>query len=155
MQASARTSATPLSSNTHLLNWVDKMAALTKPASIHWVDGSQEEYDDLCDQLVGAGTFIKLNQDLWPGCYYSRSDAGDVARVRAGIIAARPEILVELDEGAALDQLVAQVVVFFLRTIHPIDGIGLGESSHFVHPRNQMGILAQWLSRGSNTSLHN
>ena len=81
MQASARTSATPLSSNTHLLNWVDKMAALTKPASIHWVDGSQEEYDDLCDQLVAGGTFVKLNQELWPGCYYSRSDAGDVARV--------------------------------------------------------------------------
>ena len=57
------------------------MAALTKPAAIHWVDGSQEEYDDLCDQLVEGGTFIKLNQDLWPGCFYSRSDAGDVARV--------------------------------------------------------------------------
>src|SRR5438067_1761406 len=81
MQASARTSAQPLSQNTHLLNWVDKMAALTKPAAIHWVDGSQEEYDDLCNQLVEGGTFIKLNQDLWPGCYYSRSDAGDVARV--------------------------------------------------------------------------
>src|SRR4029078_1622790 len=81
MQASARTSAQPLSNNTHLLNWVDKMAALTKPAAIHWVDGSQEEYDDLCASLVESGTFIKLNQDLWPGCYYARSDSGDVARV--------------------------------------------------------------------------
>src|ERR1700682_4977300 len=81
MQASVRTSAQPLSPNTHLLNWVDKMAALTKPAAIHWVDGSQEEYDDLCEQLVEGGTFIKLNQDLWPGCFYARSDAGDVARV--------------------------------------------------------------------------
>ena len=81
MQASARTSAQPLSQNTHLLNWVEKMAALTKPEQIHWVDGSQEEYDDLCGQLVAGGTFIKLNQDLWPGCYYSRSDSGDVARV--------------------------------------------------------------------------
>ena len=57
------------------------MAALTKPAAIHWVDGSQEEYDDLCQQLVDAGTFTKLNQDLWPGCFYARSDANDVARV--------------------------------------------------------------------------
>ena len=57
------------------------MAALTKPAAIHWVDGSQEEYDDLCDQLVDGGTFTKLNQDLWPGCFYARSDASDVARV--------------------------------------------------------------------------
>ena len=57
------------------------MAELTKPAAIHWVDGSQEEYDDLCAQMVETGTFIKLNEDLWPGCYYARSDASDVARV--------------------------------------------------------------------------
>ncbi len=71
----------PLSENNHLLRWVEKMAKLTKPAAIHWVDGSQQEYDSLCEQLVDSGTFIKLNQDLWPGCYYSRSDANDVARV--------------------------------------------------------------------------
>src|SRR5258706_4518526 len=81
MQVSARKSAQPLSQNTHLLNWVDKMAALTKPAEIHWVDGSQEEYDDLCGQMVAGGTFIKLNENLWPGCFYARSDAADVARV--------------------------------------------------------------------------
>jgi phosphoenolpyruvate carboxykinase (GTP) len=57
------------------------MAELTKPDSIHWVDGSEEEYDLLCAQMVGSGTFIKLNQELWPGCYYARSDASDVARV--------------------------------------------------------------------------
>ena len=81
MQASARTSAQPLSENTHLLKWVEKMAELTKPAAIHWVDGSQEEYDALCQQMVEAGTFTKLNEELWPGCYYARSDASDVARV--------------------------------------------------------------------------
>jgi len=57
------------------------MAQLTQPESIHWVDGSQEEYDALCAQMVAGGTFTKLNQDLWPGCYYARSDANDVARV--------------------------------------------------------------------------
>src|SRR5579859_7226664 len=81
MQVTARKSAQPLSQNTHLLNWVDKMAALTKPADIHWVDGSKEEYDDLCGQMVAGGTFTKLNEKLWPGCFYARSDAGDVARV--------------------------------------------------------------------------
>src|SRR5882672_157653 len=81
MQATARKSAQPLSQNTHLLNWVDKMAALTKPSEIHWVDGSQEEYDGLCAQMVESGTFIKLNEKLWPGCFYARSDSGDVARV--------------------------------------------------------------------------
>ncbi|HEV3275691.1 MAG TPA: phosphoenolpyruvate carboxykinase (GTP) [Terriglobia bacterium] len=76
-----RDPALPLSINTHLLRWVEKMARLTKPAAIHWVDGSQAEYDTLCSQMVAAGTFIKLNEDLWPGCFYARSDPGDVARV--------------------------------------------------------------------------
>ena len=71
----------PLSKNDHLLRWVEKMARLTKPAAIHWVDGSQAEYDSLCEQLVDNGTFTKLNQDLWPGCFYARSDSNDVARV--------------------------------------------------------------------------
>src|SRR5580658_10491607 len=73
--------ARPLSSNKHLLRWVEKMAELTKPRDIHWVDGSEEENEALCAQMVGSGTFVKLNQDLWPGCYYARSDASDVARV--------------------------------------------------------------------------
>ncbi|MBV8843211.1 MAG: phosphoenolpyruvate carboxykinase (GTP) [Bryobacterales bacterium] len=77
----ARDVSQPLSENKHLLKWIEKMAELTKPASIHWVDGSQEENEALCAQMVDSGTFIKLNQDLWPGCYYARSDASDVARV--------------------------------------------------------------------------
>ena len=77
----ARDLSQALSSNKHLLRWVEKMAELTKPDSIHWVNGSEQEYDSLCAQMVGSGTFIKLNQELWPGCYYARSDAGDVARV--------------------------------------------------------------------------
>jgi phosphoenolpyruvate carboxykinase (GTP) len=67
--------------NEHLIRWVEKMAELTKPDAIHWVDGSQKEYDELCDLLVRNGTFTRLNQDLWPGCFYARSDARDVARV--------------------------------------------------------------------------
>ncbi len=69
-----RNAAVPLSSNEHLQKWVEKMAELTEPASIHWVDGSQEEYDHLCAEMVAGGTFIKLNEELWPGCYYARSD---------------------------------------------------------------------------------
>ena len=72
---SVRDTTRPLSDNKHLLKWVEKMARLTQPAAIHWVDGSREEYDALCAQLVEGGTFIKLNEKLWPGCYYARSDA--------------------------------------------------------------------------------
>ncbi len=74
-------SSAPLSENKHLLRWVEKMAELTRPAAIHWVDGSKEEYDRLCEQMVASGTFTRLNEDLWPGCFLGRSDPGDVARV--------------------------------------------------------------------------
>jgi phosphoenolpyruvate carboxykinase (GTP) len=76
-----RDAAIPLSSNEHLQKWVEKMAELTEPAAIHWVDGSEEENEQLCAEMVAGGTLIKLNQKLWPGCYYARSDANDVARV--------------------------------------------------------------------------
>ncbi len=73
--------AKPLTTNKHLIRWVEKMAELTQPATIHWVDGSKEENDWLCDGLVASGTFIRLNEERWPGCFYARSDARDVARV--------------------------------------------------------------------------
>src|SRR5579883_2158074 len=76
-----RDPSVPLSENKHLLRWVNKIAELTKPSHIHWVDGSQEENDTLCAQMCESGTLVKLNWDLWPGCYYARSDANDVARV--------------------------------------------------------------------------
>ena len=76
-----RDPSVPLANNPHLLRWVEKMRHLTSPAAVHWVDGSQEEYDTLCAGMVETGTLVKLNEQLWPGCYYARSDASDVARV--------------------------------------------------------------------------
>ena len=67
--------------NKHLIRWVEKMADLTQPGKIHWVDGSKAEYEKLCQELVDAGTFTRLNRKLWPGCYYARTDPSDVARV--------------------------------------------------------------------------
>src|SRR5260370_10300782 len=73
--------AAPPTTNKHRIGWVQKMAELTQPDRIHWIDGSQAEYDFLCDQLVKAGTFTKLNEKLWPGCFLARSSPNDVARV--------------------------------------------------------------------------
>lgn len=73
--------AAPPTSNKHLIRWVEKMADLCQPDQIHWVDGSQAEYDQLCRLLVEAGTFTQLDKKLWPGCFYARSAPNDVARV--------------------------------------------------------------------------
>ncbi len=73
--------ATPPTTNKHLIRWVEKMAELCEPERIHWVDGSQKEYDRLCEELVAGGTFTRLNPSLWPGCFAARSAPNDVARV--------------------------------------------------------------------------
>jgi phosphoenolpyruvate carboxykinase (GTP) len=67
--------------NAKLISWVEEIATLTQPESIHWCDGSAEEYDDLCRQLLEAGTFEKLSDAKRPNSYIARSDPGDVARV--------------------------------------------------------------------------
>ena len=69
------------SANRQLLAWVAEVTELTQPAEVYWCNGSQAEYDQLCQTLVESGTFESLDPERLPGSFLARSDPADVARV--------------------------------------------------------------------------
>ena len=70
-----------MTKNKKLQRWVEEAAALCQPDAIYWCDGSQEENDRLCEELVQKGTFVRLDPEKRPGSYLARSSPADVARV--------------------------------------------------------------------------
>jgi phosphoenolpyruvate carboxykinase (GTP) len=77
----ASTPSTPPTANRSLLDWVERWTGILQPDAVHWCDGSDEEYGELCRRLVESGTFTPLDPAKRPNSFYARSDPGDVARV--------------------------------------------------------------------------
>lgn len=91
--------------------WVEEVAALCKPDAIHWCDGSQAEYDRLCDALVQNGTFQKLNEEKRPNSYLARSNPADVARSedRTFVCTSTPEEAGPNNNWRAPDEMKAEM----------------------------------------------
>jgi len=70
-----------MTNNKYVLNWIDEMAAMTKPDKIVWIDGTEEQAEALRAEACSTGEMIKLNQELLPNCYLHRTAVNDVARV--------------------------------------------------------------------------
>ncbi len=100
-----------LTKNKHVLSWIDRQAALTKPDQIIWIDGSEEQLEALRAEGCSTGELYKLNQEKLPGCYLHRSDPTDVARVesRTFICSKREEDAGPTNNWMAPDEMYAKL----------------------------------------------
>ncbi|HEX9258503.1 MAG TPA: phosphoenolpyruvate carboxykinase (GTP) [Acidimicrobiales bacterium] len=102
---------TATTTNQRLQAWVGEWAAIFGADAVHWCDGSQEEYDQLCEELVAAGTFTRLDDAKRPASYWATSDPSDVARVedRTFICSSSPEDAGPTNNWRAPDDMKAEM----------------------------------------------
>ncbi|MBE6612937.1 MAG: phosphoenolpyruvate carboxykinase (GTP) [Ruminococcaceae bacterium] len=100
-----------LTTNKFVLDWIDEMAAMTKPDKIVWIDGSEEQVNALRDEACSTGEIIKLNQELLPDCYLHRTAVNDVARVegRTFICTSKKEDAGNINNWMAPDEMYAKL----------------------------------------------
>ncbi|MBW9207519.1 phosphoenolpyruvate carboxykinase (GTP) [Mumia sp. zg.B17] len=148
------------SSHAELQTWVDEVAALTKPDSITWIEGTPEEWTRLTDELVAAGTFVRLDESKKPNSFWCASDPTDVARVedRTYICSvdkadAGPtnnwmaptemkRIMIELYDGSMRGRTmyVIPFVMGHIDSAHPMFGVEITDSAYVVA---SMSVMAR------------
>jgi phosphoenolpyruvate carboxykinase (GTP) len=161
---SADTSTTTYRSTyTKLQDWVDEVAALTKPADIYWCEGSPEEWVRITDKLVEAGTFKRLNEEKKPNSFYCASDPNDVARVedRTYICSVEEKdagptnnwmapsdmkkLMTELYDGCMQGRTmyVIPFVMGHLESEHPMFGVEITDSAYVVASMTVMARIGK------------
>jgi len=92
----------------------------------------------VCPVVRRAGTVLRKGADE-RAVFHS----GHITRIGPGIVAARPQFLVELDESASLHHLFAERVIFLMGTVHPMDGVGLSQSEYFLDPLQEVFVTGK------------
>ena len=110
-----------------IVAWVEEVAALTKPKSIHYCDGSDAEWDALVDELVASGTLIKLDETKQPNSVYARTDPSDVARVEDSTFICSVD---EVDAGPTNNWMDPEQMKHILRPLY--DGCMEGRTMYVI-----------------------
>ena len=116
-----------LTNNKYVLDWIDEMAAMTKPDSIVWIDGTEEQREELRQAAMATGEMIKLNEELLPGSYLHRSDPTDVARVEDRTFICTPE---KIDVGPTNNWMAPDEMKAILEKLY--DGCMVGRTMYII-----------------------
>ena len=106
-----------MTNNKHVLSWIEEMKALVKPDNVVWIDGTEEQLNELREESVKSGEMIRLDQEKLPGCFYHRTAQNDVARVEDRTFICTSE---EIDAGPTNNWMAPKDAYEKLSKLYPL-----------------------------------